>query len=129
MKPGRTDAHATVTRGAIFTLGWMAQEHLRIARKSSDGRSAISLHEGESSVLRQTLAALMRGQKVTIEHPPEEAWVLVLGGHVQIDSLESPDAQASALDLIRLPRTAHVITAEEDAVILLMVAKGERPHE
>jgi hypothetical protein len=124
----RMDAQATAAHGAIFTLRWMAQQHMRLARNSSDGRSAVSLHEGETCVLRQTLAALQRGRTMTIEHPPDEAWVLVISGHVGIDSQGTPHTEASPLDLIQLPRASHVITAEEDTVILLMVAKGERPQ-
>lgn len=111
----------------VFPLGVLAEERLSLARSGSEGRSALSLHEGEVSVLRQTVTALLAGRSMVVEHPPDEAWILVLSGRITISPASGPALQASAADLVRLPRTSHAVRAEDDTVMLLVVAKGERP--
>lgn len=112
----------------VFPLGVLARERLNLAQSSSEGRSAMSLHEGEVSVLRQTVTALLAGRSMVVEHPPDEAWILVLSGRIAVSTDEAPPVSATGTDLVRLPRTSHVVLAEDDTVMLLAVAKGERPQ-
>lgn len=111
-----------------FPLGVLAHELLSLARSTHEGRGARSLHEGEISVLRQTVTALVAGRTMVVEHPPDEAWILVLSGRITISPTEQPAVSATASDLVRLPRIAHTVLADEDTVMLLSVAKGERPQ-
>lgn len=116
------------TLADTFSLGVLAQDRLSLARSGHEGRSALSLHEGEASVLRQTLTALLAGRSMVVEQPPDEAWILVLDGRITISAGGRPPSSASAADLVRLPRASHEVRAEEDTVMLLVVAKGERPR-
>lgn len=112
-----------------FSLANTAADRLESARTSSDGRSSTSLHEGEPCVLRQTVTGLLAGHHMEIEHPPDEAWVLVLVGRisVHVDAQEHQTHPSLAGDLIQLPPVPHTLLADEDSVILLTVAKGDRP--
>lgn len=112
----------------LFSLREAAADLLDAARESKDGRSSVSLHQGEACVLRQTVTALVAGQRLAIEHPPEEGWVLVLFGRVTVVSgHEDVASEVRAGDLLQLPEGPQQLTADEASVVLLMVAKGDRP--
>lgn len=113
-----------------YSLANAAEDRLAHARESVDGRSAVSLHNGEPCVLRQTVTALLAGHRMEIEHPPDEAWVLVLVGRISIEAEAEEHRTHPSLagDLIQLPPVPHALVADEDSVILLTVAKGERPR-
>jgi hypothetical protein len=107
-----------------------ASQRLDVARKSTDRRSSVSLHEGESCVLRQTVTGLLAGQRMEVEHPPDEAWVLVIVGQISVHTgTEQGDVvQGREGDLMQLSRGPTVLAADDDCVVLLSVAKGERPR-
>ena len=103
---------------------------LRLAASSQrEGRSSVSLHDGESSVLRQTVTALLAGKSMEVEHPPSEGWILVLDGellmHINGDVHEEMKIPTGSL--LQLPHGAMTLTATEDSSILLTVAMGDRP--
>jgi quercetin dioxygenase-like cupin family protein len=112
-----------------FSMANAAADRLERAQVSIDGRSAVSLHEGEPCVLRQTVTALLSGQRMEIEHPPDEAWILVLVGRMSLELVpaEHQTHPAVAGDLLQLPPVPLALVADEDSVLLLTVAKGERP--
>jgi len=112
------------------SLASAAADRLERARVSIEGRSSISLHDGEPCVLRQTVVGILAGQRMEIEHPPDEGWVLVVVGCIslEVDSVESQTHPALPGDLIQLPREPVALVADEDSVLLLTVAKGDRPR-
>lgn len=113
----------------IYPLLEICTARLAEARRSTDARSSVSLHDGHDSVLRQTVTALVAQARMEIEHPPDEAWVLVLDGRITLGTGDgrSDGQTAGPGDLIQLRPVPQTITADEDSMLLLMVAKGERP--
>ena len=112
----------------MFSLVEAAVERLDEARDSRDGRSSMSLHEGEPCVLRLTVTGLVAGERLSLERPPHEGWILVVEGSITLHSKESDGSEsACAGDLIQLPLEAHTVTANQDSALLLTVAMGERP--
>jgi hypothetical protein len=117
-----------LAQGAAFALSDVAEGRLELARASTEGRSSLSLHDGEACVLRQTVTALVGGQRMVVEHPPDEGWILILGGSVTITTPGGHDIAAGVNDLIRLPREPLIVLADQDSIMLLTVAKGDRPR-
>lgn len=113
-----------------YSMANAAADRLEHARVSIDGRSSISLHDGEPCVLRQTVTGLMSGQRMEIEHPPDEAWILVLVGRISLEVGvgEQQTHPAIAGDLVQLPPDPLALVADDDSVLLLTVAKGDRPR-
>jgi hypothetical protein len=114
----------------LFSLTESAAELSIVARTHREGRSSVSLHDGESSVLRQTLMVLLAGQSMELEHPPVEGWILILEGelHLRFASHPNNDVDVPAGSLTQLPHESTTVTALEDSVILLTVAMGDRPR-
>ncbi len=113
----------------IFSLTQLSDGRLEIARASTDRRSSVSLHQGEACVLRQTVTALLAGQRMDLEHPPDEAWILVIVGRISLHNLvEGSTVHGIPVgDLVQLPHGPHALLADEDSAVLLTVAKGSRP--
>lgn len=65
-----------------FSLTALVRQQLDLAQNSSSGRSAHTVYGGHEHVLRQTLIALVAGQKLDDHENPGEATVHVLHGHV-----------------------------------------------
>ena len=114
----------------LFLLTETAADLSVVARTHREGRSSVSLHEGESCVLRQTLMVLLEGQSMELEHPPVEGWILILEGELrlQFDGQPNEDVDVLAGSLIQLPHESTTVTASGDSVILLTVAMGDRPR-
>lgn len=95
-----------------------------------EGRSSVSLHEGEASVLRQTVTALLAGKSMEIEHPPLEGWVLVVTGELNLRVNSNPDTEIRlpTHSLIQMPQAPITLTANVDSGMLLTVAMGDRPR-
>jgi len=73
-------------------------------------------------VMRQTMIALVAGNKLSEHENPGEATVHVLQGRVRLAS--SGEAWEGAPgDLLIVPDRRHDLVALEDAVVLLTVAK------
>jgi hypothetical protein len=113
----------------LFSIAENSIDLREAAREHREGRSSISLHEGESCVLRQTVTALLAGQSMELEQPPVEGWILVLEG--QLDLLITGDTNGGvampAGSLLQLPQNSMSLIANEDSVMLLTVAMGDRP--
>lgn len=114
----------------IFSLTGDFESLWQGANFHREGRSSVSLHDGESCVLRQTMTALLDGQTMKLEHPPHEGWILVVEGDLKIKTADpkplSYDAPVGSL--MQLPNTPLTLTAHEDSMLLLTVAMGDRPH-
>jgi hypothetical protein len=113
-----------------FDLLQISIDQCTQARSHREGRSSISLHEGESSVLRQTVTALLTGHTMEIELPPAEGWILILEGSLRIALAGDGDdvVTVSTGALLQLPHEAMTLTAAEDCTLLLTVAMGDRPR-
>lgn len=104
------------------SLTALSREQLKLAQSSSNGRSASTVFGGHEHVLRQTMIALVEGQKLSEHDNPGEATVHVLHGRVRLGAGENR-WDGSPGDLIVVPDQRHDLEALEDSVVLLTVAK------
>ena len=104
------------------SLDALVRTHLEAARRSSAGRSAHTVTGGHEHTLRQTLIALVAGRELGEHENPGEATVLVLHGRIRL--VAGPDSwDGRRGDLLVVPPNAHRLAADEDAAVLLTVAK------
>jgi quercetin dioxygenase-like cupin family protein len=101
-----------------ISLTALAREQLELAKSSSSGRSARTVHGGHERRLRQTLIALVAGRALDEHESPEEATVHVLQGRVRLVAGEVTWSGAPG-HLIEVPPARHVLEADEDSVVLL----------
>jgi quercetin dioxygenase-like cupin family protein len=113
----------------IFSLTEKATDVRRTAATQREGRSSLSLHEGEASVLRQTVTALLAGKSMELEHPPTEGWILVLEGELSLQMTNELNGTIPIPtgSLVQLPHGSLTLTANQDSTMLLTVAMGDRP--
>ncbi|MHA6781970.1 cupin domain-containing protein [Pseudonocardia saturnea] len=100
----------------------LARQQLKIAATASSGRSAQTVYGGHEHVLRQTVIALVAGQKLDEHDNPGEATVHVLHGRVRLTAGEL-GWEGSPGDLIIVPDARHALEALQDSAVLLTVAK------
>ena len=104
------------------SLTELLDEHLTLARAASSGRSAHTVYGGHARTLRQTLIALIAGQRLDEHENPGEATVQVLQGRVHL-AVGDTYVEGAAGDILVVPDARHRLEAIEDAGILLTVAK------
>lgn len=104
------------------SLTALAREHLAAAHRASNGRSSHTVYGGHEHVLRQTLLALTAGTALDEHNSSGEATLIVLQGRVRLTSGEVSWDGADG-DHLDIPDTRHSLTALEDSVVLLTVAK------
>ena len=104
------------------SLTALSREQLKLAKSSSNGRSASTVYGGHEHVLRQTVIALVGGQRLSEHENPGEATVHVLHGRVRLGAGDNR-WDGSPGDLIVVPDARHDLEALEDSVVLLTVAK------
>jgi quercetin dioxygenase-like cupin family protein len=107
-----------------LSLDAMARELLERARAGSGGRAAETVVGGHERVLRQTVIAMMAGSALGDHENPGEATVHVLTGRVRLTTGDTAWDGRSG-DLIIVPDSTHRLAAQEDAVVLLTVAKPQ----
>lgn len=100
----------------------LARQHLALAAKASSGRSAHTVYGGHEHTLRQTVIALVQGQRLDEHENPGEATVHVLQGRVRL-AAGSTAWDGMSGDLLIVPNARHTLEAVEPAVVLLTVAK------
>jgi quercetin dioxygenase-like cupin family protein len=106
-----------------ISLTALAREQLELAQGSSSGRSARTVHGGREHRLRQTVIALVAGRRLDEHESPEEATVHVLHGRVRLVAGDATWSGAAG-HLIEVPRSRHVLAADEDSVVLLTTVVG-----
>ena len=105
-----------------MSLDALAREQLDAARRAGAGRSAQTVVGGHERVLRQSVIALVGGRELAEHENPGEATVLVLHGRIRLVAGEHswPGRRG---DLLVVPARPHSLVADEDAAVLLTVAK------
>jgi quercetin dioxygenase-like cupin family protein len=109
-----------------WSLTALADGLLSRALSASSRRSMRSLDGGRPHLLYQTVIALARGQRLDEHDNPGEATLQVLRGRVQVTAGDDT-IDGSAGQLLIMPDARHAVTALEDAVVLLTVAKRPTP--
>jgi quercetin dioxygenase-like cupin family protein len=105
-----------------ISLQALAREQMELAVASSSGRAGRTVWGGHEHVLRQTVIALVAGMSMSEHESPGETTVHVLSGRVRLTS-GNHHWEGRQGDLLLVPPARHAVTAVEDAVVLLTVAK------
>ena len=106
-----------------MSLQALAREQQELAAAASSGRSARTVWGGHEHILRQTVIALTANSALSEHENPGEATVQVMTGRVRLDAgADHWDGRQG--DLLFMPPGRHSLTAIEDAVVLLTVAKA-----
>jgi quercetin dioxygenase-like cupin family protein len=104
-----------------LSLEAIAREQLEEAHRNG-GRAASTVFGGHEQVLRQTVMALIADTEMGEHESPGAATLHVLSGRVRLTAGgNSWDGRSG--DLIVIPPERHGLTALEDSVVLLTVAK------
>ncbi|MET0965004.1 MAG: cupin domain-containing protein [Nakamurella sp.] len=105
-----------------MSLQALAREQQELAAAASSGRSARTVWGGHERILRQTVIALNANSALSEHENPGEATVQVITGRVRLDAgADHWDGRQG--DLLFMPPGRHSLTALENAVVLLTVAK------
>jgi quercetin dioxygenase-like cupin family protein len=100
----------------------LARQQLEAATGANSGRAADTVYGGHEKVLRQTVIGMTRGTVLAEHENPGEATLYVIQGRVRL-RVGADSWQARTGDLLIVPDARHSVEAEEDAAILLTVAK------
>lgn len=109
-----------------WSLAALADGLLSQALSGSSRRDMRTVDGGRPHLLHQTVIALARDQRLDEHHNPGEATVQVLRGQVRITTGDDT-TDGSPGQLLIVPGVRYTVTALEDAVVLLTVAKRPPP--
>jgi quercetin dioxygenase-like cupin family protein len=109
----------------VVSLTALADEQVAAARASSAGRSAHTIHGGQTLALRQTVLALVAGRALGEHESPGEATLQVLAGRVRL-SAGDDSWEAAAGDYLVIPPARHDLAAIDDSAVLLSVVTAAR---
>jgi quercetin dioxygenase-like cupin family protein len=109
----------------VLSLTGLADEQVAAARASSAGRSARTIHGGQTYALRQTVLALVAGQALGEHESPSEATLQVLAGRVRL-SAGDDSWEAVKGDYLVIPPARHDLAAIDDSAVLLSVVTDVR---
>ena len=113
-----------MTHEPVNDLQALSDQLLETARTSSSGRAARTVFGEAHQTLHQTLIALLAGQGLAEHGNPGQATVQVLRGSLTLDfGIEA--LPGSVGTLLAVPEQDHSLSAVEDTVLLLTVAKLE----
>jgi quercetin dioxygenase-like cupin family protein len=105
-----------------WSLAALADGLLSQALSGSSRRGMRTVDGGRRRLLYQTVIALARGQQIQDHADPGEATVQVLRGRIRITAGDDT-TDGSPGQLLIVPDAQHTLTALEDAVLLLTVAR------
>jgi quercetin dioxygenase-like cupin family protein len=103
-------------------LDTLANELLTAARGARSGRSAHTLFGRHEHKLRQTVIALIAGQRLAEHNSPGEATLQVLRGRAQLTTPTQQWTGQAGDHVISLER--HELLAVEDTAVLLTVVSA-----
>lgn len=104
----------------------VATEQLALAHEANSGRHAVTLFGDHEHDLRQTVIAIVAGNRLNDHDSPGEATLQVLRGDVTL-TVGEQGQDMSAGHYLTIPPVRHGLTAITDCVVLLTVAtRGER---
>ncbi|MDN5558974.1 MAG: cupin domain-containing protein [Ruaniaceae bacterium] len=109
----------------------LAARELELAKEAHNGRSSITVYGGRDRHLRQTLIALLAGQRLPEHASPGDATLQVISGRIVL-STEAGRWELRSGSFVGIPDEVHSVDALEDATFLLSVAKTvshSDPHE
>jgi quercetin dioxygenase-like cupin family protein len=109
-----------------WSLTALADGLLSYALSASSRRGMRTVDGGRPHRLHQTMIALAGGQRLDEHDNPGEATVQVLRGRVRITAGDDTTDGCPG-QLLIVPGVRHTMTALEDAVVLLTVAKRPTP--
>jgi quercetin dioxygenase-like cupin family protein len=113
-----------MTHDPVNDLHALSDELLETARTASSGQAARTVFGEAHQTLHQTLIALLAGQGLAEHGNPGQATVQVLRGSLTLD-YGSEVMNGSLGALLAVPQHDHSVTALQDTVLLLTVAKLE----
>ena len=109
----------------VMSLTALVAEQVAAARTSSAGRSARTIHGGQTHALRQTVLALVAGRALGEHESPGEATLHVLAGRVRL-SVGNDCWEAATGDYLVIPPARHDLAAIDDSAVLLSVVTAVR---
>jgi quercetin dioxygenase-like cupin family protein len=109
-----------------WSLTALADGLLSHALSASSRRDMRTIDDGRPHLLYQSVIALARGQRIEEHDNPGEATVQVLRGRVRVTAGDDT-TDVSTGQLLIVPGVRHSLTALQDAVLLLTVAKRATP--
>lgn len=114
--------------GDVETLN--IDQLLDVARASSSGRATQAFRaepfEGKG-ILNQVVLALTAGNSLSKHGNPGEALLMVVRGRVSL-STDSASWELGEWEQVSVPQMLHELTALEDSVVILTMAKLSRPE-
>jgi quercetin dioxygenase-like cupin family protein len=109
-----------------WSLTALADGLLSHALSESSRRDMRTVDGGRPHLLYQSVIALARGQRIEEHDNPGEATMQVLHGRVRVTASDDT-TDVSTGQLLIVPSVRHSVTALQDAVLLLTVAKRTTP--
>jgi len=109
----------------VLSLTALADEQVAAARASAAGRSAHTIHGGQTHALRQTVLALLAGRALGEHESPGEATLQVLAGRVRLSAGDN-SWEAATGDYLVIPGARHDLAAIDDCAVLLTVVTAVR---
>ncbi len=105
---------------------------LAAARETSSGRAtqifrAEPAEPNGKGILHQVVLALAQGRELSRHGNPGEALLLVLRGQVRL-ATDSESWELGPWQQVSIPQEPHELTALEDSVVMLTMAKLPRPE-
>ncbi|MEE4021592.1 LuxR family transcriptional regulator [Gordonia sp. PKS22-38] len=101
----------------------LVDQLLTSAHSARSGRAAQTLYGSADHRLRQTVIALVAGNRLTDHESPGEASLQVLRGHVTLTTANG-DWEGVDGDLVVIPPERHGLAAQQDSAVLLTVVTG-----
>lgn len=122
-RPTDVPTRVPATPAGVVDLRSAGDELLERARaRTGGGRAARTLTPGQGAPLKQTLLAIRGGQQLADHRAPGAATLAVLRGRVSLvwpgHLVDLPEGQWAPI-----PDAVHSLRADEDAVVLLSVAR------
>ena len=105
-----------------ISLTRLAREQLQTARNASSGCASKTVYGGHKLSLRQTVIAVLGGERLIEHENPGEATVFVLQGRVEVSAGKAVSTGVTG-ELLILPDARHALAAVEDSVVVLTVAR------